>query len=202
MPVLHLSGSAIRAVSRGCGVPVAWLPRRYKCSSTASSNQQPSTLSKTASCILEPASTHLYSLQDGTAARELYPPLHSVASTSNVTCHLPLVIMPYVPFNTTPSPSSSPKSTAATPSIVLSPAQGILDRSDQSLASNPTTGSKSQRELYKSQEDAASQYRTRYAQYLAATFNMSLQAALAEADTQLAPRRSSEVSEAEAMRIS
>ncbi|PSN75349.1 hypothetical protein BS50DRAFT_671525 [Corynespora cassiicola Philippines] len=94
--------------------------------------------------------------------------------------------MPYVPFNTTPSPSSSPKSTAATPSIVLSPAQG----------------SKSQRELYKSQEDAASQYRTRYAQYLAATFNMSLQAALAEADTQLAPRRSSEVSEAEAMRIS
>ena len=48
----------------------------------------------------------------------------------------------------------------------------------------------------------ATAYRNRYAQYLAATFNMSLQAALAEADAQLAPRRSSDVSEAEAVRDS
>lgn len=42
----------------------------------------------------------------------------------------------------------------------------------------------------------------RYAQYLAATFGFSMQAALAEADCQLAPRRSSSsgMSEAESLR--
>jgi hypothetical protein len=48
----------------------------------------------------------------------------------------------------------------------------------------------------------ASTYRNRYAQYLAATFNISLQAAMAEADSQLqqSPRRLSEISEAEVLR--
>lgn len=112
--------------------------------------------------------------------------------------------MPALPFNSTHStPSSSPKSSPSPPSIVLHPAgNGILDHSSKGFSSNLQAGNKSKRELYKSSEDVASAYRTRYAQYLAATFNMSLQAALAEADTQLAPRRSSDVSEAEAMRDS
>ncbi|KAF2734310.1 hypothetical protein EJ04DRAFT_512559 [Polyplosphaeria fusca] len=93
--------------------------------------------------------------------------------------------MPHLPF--TPSPSSSPQSSPTTPSIVLHPA---------------SAGKTSKRELYKSNDDVASQYRTRYAQYLAAAFNMSLEAALVEADSQLAPRRSSGVSEAEAFRTS
>jgi hypothetical protein len=57
--------------------------------------------------------------------------------------------------------------------------------------------------LHKSKEDAAATYRKNYARYLAATFNMSLEAAMAEADTQLAPRRSSsDMSEAETLRES
>ncbi|KAF2246125.1 hypothetical protein BU26DRAFT_431992 [Trematosphaeria pertusa] len=96
--------------------------------------------------------------------------------------------MPHLPFNTTPSPSSSPKTAAKTapspPSIVL----------------HPASGSASKKELYKSSDDMAAAYRKRYAQYLAATFNMSLEAAMVEADTQLAPRRCSDVSEAETFR--
>ncbi|KAF2800410.1 hypothetical protein K505DRAFT_355749 [Melanomma pulvis-pyrius CBS 109.77] len=94
--------------------------------------------------------------------------------------------MPHLPFNAIPSPSSSPKSSHSTPSIVL----------------HPSSGATSKRDLYKSTDDVASAYRTRYAQYLAATFNMSLEAAMAEADSQLAPRRSSGCSEAEAFRES
>jgi hypothetical protein len=72
------------------------------------------------------------------------------------------------------------------------------------LSSNLKAGVSSKRELFKSSEEVASAYRTRYAQYLAATFNMSVAAALAEADSQLAgvPRRSSDVSEAEVLRES
>ncbi|KAF2269362.1 hypothetical protein CC78DRAFT_277900 [Lojkania enalia] len=116
--------------------------------------------------------------------------------------------MPSLPFS--PSPSSSPKSSPTTPSIVLYPASGIQDRSGISFSSNSKAGtsssssssSSSKKELYKSSDNMASAYRTRYAQYLAATFNMSFEAALAEADVQLAPRRSSDVSEAEALRQS
>jgi len=94
--------------------------------------------------------------------------------------------MPSLSFHSaTPSPASSP-TLAPTPSIVLhSPSSG---------------SSSSKKELHKSKEDAAEVYRQRYAQYLAATFNMSIQAALAEADSQLMPRRSSSVSEAESLR--
>ncbi|GAB7347538.1 hypothetical protein MBLNU459_g4433t1 [Dothideomycetes sp. NU459] len=46
-----------------------------------------------------------------------------------------------------------------------------------------------------------SAYRQRYASYLAATFGISLQAALDETDQQLAPRRTSDVSEAEVYRV-
>jgi hypothetical protein len=49
--------------------------------------------------------------------------------------------------------------------------------------------------------DAAEQYRMNMAKYFAATFNMSMTAALAEADAQLAPRRSSSISEAESFRV-
>ncbi|KAF1996980.1 hypothetical protein P154DRAFT_471697 [Amniculicola lignicola CBS 123094] len=90
--------------------------------------------------------------------------------------------MPHLPF--TPSPPSSPASSPTTPSIVL----------------HPASDSTSKRELLKPKESAASAYRNRYAQYLASTFNMSLEAAMSEADAQLAPRRSSAVSEAEAFR--
>ncbi|KAH7135527.1 hypothetical protein B0J11DRAFT_161602 [Dendryphion nanum] len=112
--------------------------------------------------------------------------------------------MPHLPFSTSTSPSSSPSSSPSTPSIVLHPASGILDRSDVDFSSNLATGPSSKRQLYKSDEDVAAAYRTRYAQYLAATFNMSLQAALAEADAQLqtTPRRRSDVSEAEVLRES
>lgn len=115
------------------------------------------------------------------------------------------LIMPHLPFNTTPSPSSSPKSLPATPSIVLHPSSGIIDRSNKGFSSNFNTGASSKRELYKSTDDVAAAYRARYAQYLAATFNMSLEAAMAEADSQLAPPRRSSgsgCSEAEAFRES
>ncbi|KAF2652646.1 hypothetical protein K491DRAFT_718784 [Lophiostoma macrostomum CBS 122681] len=94
--------------------------------------------------------------------------------------------MPHLPFSTNSSPSSSPKSSPSPPSIVLSPSTGTS------------------KQLYRSSDDAASAYRRRYAQYLAATFNMSLEAAMAEADSQLhmVPRRSSDVSEAEVLRES
>ncbi|KAF2276535.1 uncharacterized protein EI97DRAFT_458455 [Westerdykella ornata] len=118
------------------------------------------------------------------------------------------IIMPHLPFSTTSSPSSSPRSSPSTPSIVLHPASGITDRSNcgfpSDLQAGTSSSSSSKRELYRSADNAASAYRTRYAQYLAATFNMSLEAALAEADTQLqqAPRRCSDVSEAEVLRES
>ncbi|KAF1848019.1 uncharacterized protein K460DRAFT_333623 [Cucurbitaria berberidis CBS 394.84] len=92
--------------------------------------------------------------------------------------------MPVLPFHSaTPSPSTSP-TLSHTPSIVL----------------HPASGASSKRELHKPKQDPAEAYRHRYAQYLAATFNMSIQAAMAEADTQLAPRRSSSISEAESLR--
>ena len=56
--------------------------------------------------------------------------------------------------------------------------------------------------LQPAKQDIAAGYRLRYAQYLAATFNISLDAALAEAEHQLAPRRASDVPEAEAWRSS
>ena len=114
----------------------------------------------------------------------------------------PSTIMPHLPFSTNSSPSSSPKTSPSPPSIVLSPASGIQDRSDKGFSSNCKAGTSKQ--LYRSSEDAASAYRRRYAQYLAATFNMSLQAAMAEADAQLGgvPRRGSDVSEAEVLRES
>lgn len=83
---------------------------------------------------------------------------------------------------------------------MLHPASGILDRRNKGCPSNPIPGKTSKRELYKSSEDKSAAYRQRYAQYLASTFNMSLEAALAEADIQLAPRRSSGVSESEMLR--
>ncbi|KAH8731816.1 hypothetical protein GQ44DRAFT_698069 [Phaeosphaeriaceae sp. PMI808] len=95
--------------------------------------------------------------------------------------------MPSLPFNASPSPSPNSSPTLPpTPSIVLhSPASGIAS---------------AKRELHKSKEVAAEAYRQRYAQYLAATFNMSMQAALSEADSQLAPRGASSMSEAESLR--
>ncbi|KAH6882893.1 hypothetical protein BKA58DRAFT_374089 [Alternaria rosae] len=98
--------------------------------------------------------------------------------------------MPALPFNSSAasSPSSSPTlSPTMTPSIVLHPASGV---------------SSQKKELLKPKEDPAQAYRIRYAQYLAATFGFSMQAALAEADSQLAPRRSSSssMSEAESLR--
>ncbi|KNG47742.1 hypothetical protein DDE82_004734 [Stemphylium lycopersici] len=67
---------------------------------------------------------------------------------------------------------------------------------------SPAGLSLQKKELLKPREDPAQAYRTRYAQYLAATFGFSMQAALAEADCQLAPRRSSgsSMSEAESLR--
>ncbi|KZM28657.1 uncharacterized protein EKO05_0010144 [Ascochyta rabiei] len=92
--------------------------------------------------------------------------------------------MPSLPFSASSSPVSSPSSSPA-PSIVLHPASGASAR----------------KPIHTSKEDAADAYRNRYAQYLACTFNISMQAALAEADNLLAPqRRSSSVSEAESLR--
>ncbi|OAL04306.1 hypothetical protein IQ06DRAFT_290442 [Phaeosphaeriaceae sp. SRC1lsM3a] len=92
--------------------------------------------------------------------------------------------MPSLPFSSpSPSPASSP-TLSPTPSIVLSPA----------------SGSAAPKQLHKAKEDAAEAYRLNMAKYFAATFNMSMSAALAEADSQLAPRRSSSISEAESYR--
>lgn len=133
--------------------------------------------------------------QTGSAPRTIFYYSYSTAVSN----------MPHLPFSTTTSPSSSPTSSASsspTPSIVLHPATGIIDRSDCGFPSNLQAGPSSKRALYKSSDEMASAYRTRYAQYLASTFNISLQAALAEADSQLqqTPRRSSSVSEAEVLR--
>jgi hypothetical protein len=46
----------------------------------------------------------------------------------------------------------------------------------------------------------SSAYRSRYASYLAATFNITIQAAQLEVDCQLEPRRNSDTSEAESYR--
>lgn len=111
-------------------------------------------------------------------------------------------IMPSLPFNDTPSasPSASP---SLSPSIVLSsPETGIFDQPNLGFASNLKTGSASTTmELHKSKANAAEQYRMNMAKYFAATFNMSMTAALAEADAQLAPRRASSISEAESFRV-
>jgi hypothetical protein len=55
--------------------------------------------------------------------------------------------------------------------------------------------------LHKAKEDPAEAYKRNYARYLAATFNMSYEAALCEADCQLSPRRSSSITEAESLRV-
>ncbi|KAF2021090.1 hypothetical protein BU24DRAFT_457105 [Aaosphaeria arxii CBS 175.79] len=112
--------------------------------------------------------------------------------------------MPHLPFSTTSSPSTSPKTCPSPPSIVLHPSSGILDHSDFGFTSNLKAGPSTTRQLFKSSDDMASSYRLRYAQYLAATLNMSLEAALAEADVQLqgTPRRRSDISEAEVLRES
>jgi hypothetical protein len=114
--------------------------------------------------------------------------------------------MPSLAFNASPSPSpaSSPTlSPTRTPSIVLtSPASGIFDQPNLRFASNRKPGTMSPtRELLKPKVDAAEQYRLNMAKYFAATFNMSMSAALAEADSQLAPRRASSISEAESFRV-
>ncbi|CAI6307042.1 unnamed protein product [Periconia digitata] len=102
-------------------------------------------------------------------------------------------------YASTPSPQQSP-TLSPTPSIVLHPASGILDRSINDCTSNTLAGSTPTKQLHKSSEDMQTAYRQRYAQYLASTFNMSVEAAMAEAEAQLAPRRSSGVSEAETLR--
>ncbi|USP72994.1 hypothetical protein yc1106_00268 [Curvularia clavata] len=99
--------------------------------------------------------------------------------------------MPALPFNSSAasSASSSPTlSPTSTPSIVLHPASAGI--------------SLEKKELHRPRQDPAHAYRMRYAQYLAATFGFSMQAALAEADCQLAPKRSSStgMSEAESYR--
>ncbi|KAF1918769.1 hypothetical protein BDU57DRAFT_120043 [Ampelomyces quisqualis] len=111
--------------------------------------------------------------------------------------------MPSLPFNTTPSSSPAPSPTLSpTPAIVLhSPASGIFDQPHLRFASNLKAGSAPPKSLHKSRQDAAELYRLKMAKYFAATFNMSMTAALAEADSQLAPRRSSNFSEAESFRV-
>ena len=113
--------------------------------------------------------------------------------------------MPALPFHSSASssPSNSPTlSPTATPSIVLHPASGIFDQPNLGFHLICTPGASQKKELHKPKEDPAQAYRIRYAQYLAATFGFSMQAALAEADSQLAPRRSSSssMSEAESLR--
>ncbi|KAF2826930.1 hypothetical protein CC86DRAFT_370047 [Ophiobolus disseminans] len=96
--------------------------------------------------------------------------------------------MPALPFNATPSSSPSPSS-----SPTLSPSI-VLHSPTSSGRASPT------KELHKSKENAAEAYKKNYARYLAATFNMSYAAALSEAESQLEPRRSSSISEAESFR--
>ncbi|KAF2496757.1 hypothetical protein BU16DRAFT_525895 [Lophium mytilinum] len=86
--------------------------------------------------------------------------------------------MPHLPFSTTPSPPAS-ASNSPPPSIVLQP---------------EPESPKQSRKLFEPKDTAAA-YRSRYAAYLAATFNMSREAALAEAEYQLMPRKGSRFSE-------
>ncbi|KFZ17402.1 hypothetical protein V502_04610 [Pseudogymnoascus sp. VKM F-4520 (FW-2644)] len=90
--------------------------------------------------------------------------------------------MAQLPFNAASATSNPPK---VQPSVVLQVTPVYSSSSDR---------------LSKSTAQITAAYRNRYASYLAATFNISLEAAQLETDYQLAPRRASEFSEAEAHR--
>lgn len=68
------------------------------------------------------------------------------------------------------------------------------------LHAPPEDSSSSSSLLSQSTSQTSSAYRNRYAAYLAATFNISLEAAMSDMDHQLAPRRASEISEADVYR--
>ncbi|OCK74020.1 hypothetical protein K432DRAFT_387057 [Lepidopterella palustris CBS 459.81] len=90
--------------------------------------------------------------------------------------------MPHLPFTTTSSAASNPPT--AQPSIVLHVAPEVSPSSSDPIS--------------QSTAHISSAYRQRYASYLAATLNISLEAAQSETDYQLSPRRASEVSEGDA----
>jgi hypothetical protein len=140
-------------------------------------------------------------LKTGSASENYLHTNLELLSPATLALSIHSAIMPSLPFNDTPSasPSASP---SLSPSIVLSsPETGIFDQPNLGFATNLETGSASTTmELHKSKANAAEQYRMNMAKYFAATFNMSMTAALAEADAQLAPRRASNFSEAESFR--
>ncbi|OCK84442.1 hypothetical protein K432DRAFT_401136 [Lepidopterella palustris CBS 459.81] len=87
--------------------------------------------------------------------------------------------MPHLPFTPpTPSPSTSPTTPNPLdpqhqPSILLHPTP------------EPTLSSPPPRSLYQSTAQISSAYRKRYASYLAATFNINLEAAAMETEQEL-----------------
>ncbi|KFY99042.1 hypothetical protein V500_01486 [Pseudogymnoascus sp. VKM F-4518 (FW-2643)] len=90
--------------------------------------------------------------------------------------------MPQFPYSAASAASNPPK---AQPSVALQVTPVYSSSSDP---------------LSESTAQIISAYRNRYASYLAASFNISLEAAQLETDFQLAPRRASQFSEADAYR--
>jgi len=85
------------------------------------------------------------------------------------------------------------------PSILLQPTQGTYPR-DSRNREYPLTNEGTPIIVHNSSqtpEAIAAAYRVRYASYLAATFNISIEAAQADMNNALIPRRASSVSEAE-----
>jgi hypothetical protein len=98
--------------------------------------------------------------------------------------------MPHLPFNAAPLASSN--MAEPQPSIVLHIAPGIYAENN-SIQFNLTTNvcSFSSDTMSQSTARIISAYRNRYASYIAATFNISIEAAQSEADYQLATRLTS-----------
>jgi hypothetical protein len=110
-----------------------------------------------------------------------------------------------------PHPFSPNSQVKASPTIVLHHAPAISLKGQPSiiLHTAPITistapfvpaNSSSSDPISKSAAQITETYRYRYAAYLSALFNISLEAAFTESDYQLTPRRASDVSEADVHR--
>jgi hypothetical protein len=117
-------------------------------------------------------------------------------NTDPISRHIPVKATPTVILHRVPDISlkAQPSIILHTTPIIASVAQTVpvhLDQKKFSCSSN---------RLSQTATEVPAAYRNRYASYLAALFNISLEAALAESDYQLTPRRVSDVSEADVYR--
>lgn len=109
--------------------------------------------------------------------------------------------MPVLPSNAVSQSASNPTKEPLPISIYVTPGNiSPSGTSSHGLTRAVASPTQTPTPLFQSTAGIKSAYRNRYASYLAATFNISLEAAFTETDIQLAPRRPSHVSEAEVWR--